>query len=194
MKLGLIAIVVALVLGGVWLMGTRNSLVSKDEEVRRAWSQVENVYQRRMDLIPNLVETVKGAAAFEQSTFTGLAEARARAGSIQVTPELLDDPEKFRQFEEAQRQLGAGLSRLMVAVEAYPELKANANFQNLQSQIEGTENRISVERKRFNDAVSTYNVSVRQFPGSFAAGMFGFREKPYFQSDAAAKEAPKVKF
>ncbi len=193
--LGFLAIVVAiLILGGAWLIGVRNSLVKKDEAVRNSWGQVENVYQRRSDLVPNLVETVKGAAKFEQQTFTDVAEARAKAGQITVSGDVLDDPAKFQQFEAAQRQLGAGLSRLLATAEAYPELKANANFRDLQAQLEGTENRIAVERKRFNDAVADYNVSVRQFPGSFAAGLFGFRQKPYFQAEPGAGEAPKVHF
>lgn len=198
MKAAILAVVGAMVLGvlvlGGWLMGTRNTLVDKDEAVRASWSQVENAYQRRADLIPNLVETVKGAANFEQSTFTQISEARARAGSIQATPELLEDPAKFRQFEEAQRQLGAGLSRLLATAEAYPDLKANANFRDLQAQLEGTENRIAVERRRFNETVSAFNVSVRRFPGSLAAALFGFSQKSYFQADAGAEQAPQVKF
>ena len=194
MKVVLIAIVALLVIGGVWFVGARNTLVAKDENVRGAWSQVQNAYQRRADLIPNLVETVKGASNFEKETFTEVAEARARAGSIQVTPEVLNDPESFRKFEESQRQLGGALSRLIATAEAYPDLKSNANFRDLQSQLEGTENRISVERKRFNDAVQDYNLSTRQFPGSMVAGMSGMRERPYFQADTAAQTAPKVNF
>lgn len=198
MRLGIVVVLAALVgglvIGGLWLMGARNTLVDREEQVRSAWSQVQNVYQRRMDLVPNLVETVKGAAAFEKDTFTDVAEARARAGQIQVSGDILDDPAKFQQFAEAQRALGSGLSRLLATAEAYPQLRASENFRDLQAQLEGTENRIAVERKRFNDAVQEYNRGVRRFPTSVAAGMFGFDAKPYFEADAGASEAPKVKF
>jgi LemA protein len=189
-------IIVLVVLGilGFWLMGSRNTLVTKDEGVRQAWSQVENSYQRRADLIPNLVETVKGAAGFEKETFSDIAEARAKAGQITVSGDVLADPQKFEQFQQAQQRIGAGLGRLLATAEAYPDLKANANFRDLQVQLEGTENRISVERKRFNDAVAEYNLSVKRFPANVVAGMFGFAPKPYFQADEGAKQAPSVKF
>jgi LemA protein len=189
--IGLLVLVVG---GGIWAVSTRNGLVEKEEQVRVAWSQVQNVYQRRMDLIPNLVETVKGAANFEQETYTQVAEARAKAGQIQISDQLLNDPQAFARFEQAQQALGSSLSRLLVAVERYPDLKANANFRDLQAQLEGAENRIAVERKRFNDVVGTYNVAVRRFPGNVAAGLFGFESRPYFQAVAGAEEAPKVKF
>jgi LemA protein len=194
MKTTVIAIVAVLVLGGIWVVGARNGLVTREEKVRAAWSQVENSYQRRMDLVPNLVETVKGAAGFEKETYTAVAEARANAGKVQITPELLDNPEAFAQFEKAQGQLTQSLSRLLVSVERYPELRATANFKDLQAQLEGTENRISVERKRFNDAVGEYNTTVRRFPANIAASLFGFSQKPYFQAAEGANKAPAVKF
>ena len=194
MKAALLVVVGLVVALGIWMVSARNGLVTQEERVRQAWSQVENVYQRRMDLIPNLVETVKGAANFEAKTFTDVAEARAKAGQVRISAEDLDDPEKLRQFEEAQRQLGSGLSRLLATAEAYPDLKANANFRDLQAQLEGTENRIAVERKRFNDVVAEYNVQIRRFPGSLAAGFFGFQQKAYFQATEGAQQAPKVTF
>jgi len=171
-----------------------NSLVEKEEEVNRAWAQVENVYQRRADLIPNLVNTVKGAANFEQETLTQVTEARSKATSIQVSPEMLNDASKLQQFSEAQSQLGGALSRLLVSVERYPELKANANFRDLQAQLEGTENRISTERNRFNNAARDYNSSIRKFPSSIFASVLGFETKAYFQADQGAENAPEVQF
>lgn len=177
----------------VFFSGTYNGLVSADEGVKQAWAQVENVYQRRLDLIPNLVETVKGFAAHERETFTAVTEARSRAAGS-ISPDAINDPAKFKQFQENQGALSSALSRLMVVVERYPELKANQNFLELQAQLEGTENRISVERGRFNEAAQGFNVRVRRFPVSLIAGMLGFRTKEYFKADAAAAMAPKVQF
>ena len=171
-----------------------NQLVSLNEEVNKAWSQVENQYQRRYDLIPNLVETVKGVANFEKETYIAVAEARAKVGQIQITPQMLEDPQAFERFQAAQDNLSSALSRLLVAVENYPQLKANENFLQLQAQLEGTENRISVERKRLNEAVQAYNTAIKRFPTNIIAGMFGFREKQYFKAAAEAQTAPKVKF
>ena len=158
-----------------------------------AWAQVENVYQRRADLIPNLVETVKGYATHEQSTLEGVVSARARATQVTIDPDKID-AESLRRFQEAQGELGAALSRLLAVTENYPDLKANENFMQLQAQLEGTENRIAVERKKFNEVVRDYNVTVRQFPGNIVAAMFGFEAKPYFEADESAHQAPKVEF
>ncbi|HVE83483.1 MAG TPA: LemA family protein [Myxococcales bacterium] len=194
MRGGLIAVVVAAVLVGLWAVSANNSLVKMDQGVKQSWSQVENVYQRRMDLIPNLVETVKGVANFEKETYASVAEARARASSITISPELLNDPQKFQQFEQAQDQLSGSLGRLLVVSERYPELKANQSFENLQAELAGTENRIAVERRRFNEAVGAYNVEVNSFPKRIIAGMLGFHEKPYFTAAAGAEKPPQVKF
>jgi len=193
---GVVAAIALVVLLGVlgWGVKVYNDLVRKDVAVSRAWSDVENVYQRRLDLIPNLVETVKGAANFEKGTLTAVTEARAKASSIVLTPELLNDPAKFRQFQQAQGELSGALSRLLVTVEAYPELKANQNFLELQSQLEGTENRIAVERRRFNEVVQEYNSAVQVFPTSVLAGIFGKKPKPFFEADEGASKAPSVKF
>lgn len=170
-----------------------NSMVQLDEQVTAQWGQVENVYQRRADLIPNLVASVKGAANFEQKTLTDVTEARAKASSIQVDPTNLT-PESIAQFQAAQGQLGQSLGRLLATVEAYPELKANQNFLELQSQLEGSENRITVERQKFNEVTQTYNSKIRTFPNNLTAGMFGFKQKGYFKADAGASAAPKVEF
>lgn len=191
--IAVIAVVVVAVLVGVWAMGSRNSFVTKEEGVASAWAQVENVYQRRADLIPNLVETVKGYATHEQSTLEGVVSARARASQVTIDPDKID-AESLRRFQEAQGELGAALSRLLAVTENYPDLKANENFMQLQAQLEGTENRIAVERKKFNEVVRDYNVTVRQFPGNIVAAMFGFEAKPYFEADESAHQAPKVKF
>jgi LemA protein len=183
----------------VALMGTSlqscqyNSMVSKEEAVTAQWSQVENVYQRRADLIPNLVSTVKGYANFEQETLTAVVEARAKATSITVDPTKLDE-QGIKNFQAAQDELSGALSRLMVVVEQYPDLKANQNFMDLQAQLEGTENRIAVERKKFNEAVQDYNTYIRKFPNNLIAGMFDFDKKAYFEADAGAEKAPKVEF
>lgn len=170
-----------------------NSMVEKQEAVTAQWSQVENVYQRRADLIPNLVSTVKGYADFEQETLTAVIEARAKATSVNVDPSKLD-ASSIQQFQAAQDGLSSALSKLMVVVERYPELKANQNFLELQSQLEGTENRIAVERKKFNEAAQDYNTYIRKFPNNVIAGMFDFEKKEYFEADKGAETAPKVEF
>lgn len=172
-----------------------NKLVLLDEETSSAWSQVENQYQRRYDLIPNLVNTVKGYAKHEESVLRELTEARSKAGGvISVDSSILDDPEKMAEFQKIQNELGASLQRLLAVTENYPELKANQNFLALQDELEGTENRISVERKRFNDSVKAYNSTMRRFPMNLLAGMFGFEKKNYFAAEAAAAKAPEVQF
>ena len=172
--------------------GPYNRLVELQEGVDGAWSQVENVYQRRADLIPNLVATVKGAADFEQETLTAVVEARARVGQMQF--EGVPDAEQFAAFQQAQDGLSSALSRLLVVVERYPELRATEAFRDLQAQLEGTENRISVERGRFNEAVRAYNTYRRQFPSNLYAKAFDFGDKPYFESTPGAEEPPKVEF
>ncbi|MBP7849439.1 MAG: LemA family protein [Lentimicrobiaceae bacterium] len=188
-----IIIIVLLVLAVLWGSGIYNRLVGKEEAVTESWAQVENVYQRRADLIPNLVATVKGYAEFEQQTLTQVIEARAKATGITVDPKNLD-AQSFQQFQQAQDGLSSALSRLMVVVERYPDLKANQNFLELQSQLEGTENRITVERKRFNEVARDYNTTVRRFPGNLIAGLFGFGSKAYFEAAEGAEEAPVVEF
>ena len=170
-----------------------NSMVKLDEQVTSQWAQVENVYQRRTDLIPNLVASVKGAANFEKETLTRVIDARAKATSINVDPTNLS-PESIAQFQAAQGQLSQSLGRLLATVEAYPELKANQNFLELQSQLEGTENRITVERQKFNTVTQVYNSKIRTFPNNLTAGMFGFKSKGYFQAEAGANKTPKVEF
>lgn len=178
---------------GALFAGSYNNLVRMDEAVTQSWSQVENVYQRRLDLIPNLVETVKGYAAHEKSTFLEVTEARAKvAGNL--SPDAINDPKKFSQLQESQAALSSALSRLLVVVERYPDLKANENFLSLQAQLEGTENRIAVERGRYNEMAQIYNTKIRQFPTAFIASMFGFSAKEYFKADAGAAQAPKVRF
>ena len=197
--------VIALVIVGIIVLfaagacsfytGTYNSFVTMEEGVKGQWAQVENQYQRRLDLIPNLVATVKGYAAHESQVLTDVSEARAKAGGVmQMSDQLLNDPEAFRRFQETQNSLGGALSRLLSVTEQYPELKANEQFLSLQDQLEGTENRISVERKRFNDAVQQYNREIRLFPKSIIAGMGGFTQKPYFSADEKAAVAPTVSF
>jgi LemA protein len=173
--------------------GSYNKMVTKEEQVTGAWSQVENVYQRRADLIPNLVNTVKGYADFEQETLQGVIEARSKATGINVNTDDLS-PEKIQQFQQAQQGLSSALSRLMVVVERYPDLKANQNFIKLQDQLEGTENRIAVERRRFNKVTQGYNTYIRKFPQTMLAGMYGFEKKGYFEADQGAEEAPEVSF
>jgi LemA protein len=170
-----------------------NSMVSKDEAVSSQWANVETAYQRRADLIPNLVSTVKGYADFEQETLTQVVEARAKATSMNVDASKLD-ASTIEQFQANQAQLSGALSRLMVVVEKYPDLKANQNFLELQSQLEGTENRISVERRRFNEMVQDYNTYIRKFPNNLIAGMFSFEQRGYFKSDEGSDKAPKVEF
>jgi LemA protein len=170
-----------------------NSMVKMDENVKAKWGQVQNDYQRRSDLIPNLVETVKGAANFEKSTLTAVIEARAKATAVQVDPSKLT-PESIQKFQAAQGQLSSALGRLLVVTENYPNLKSNENFMSLQAQLEGTENRITVARMDFNTAVQEYNSKIRSFPANLTAKIFGFSEKGYFQAEAGAENAPKVKF
>jgi LemA protein len=186
----LVAVVIFLLFG----VGVYNRLVGLEESVTSQWAQVENVYQRRADLIPNLVRTVEGAADFERTTLREVIEARARVGQMQLTPEMLEDPAAFARFEQAQGALSSALSRLMVVVERYPELRANQNFLELQSQLEGTENRISVERMRYNQVAQGFNTAVRRFPASLIAGMMGFDRKAYFQSQPGADRPPDVEF
>lgn len=171
-----------------------NKLVSMEEGVNSAWSQVENQYQRRADLIPNLVSTVQGSADFEKSTLTEVTDARSRVGQMKLSAEDLSDPQKFQAFQQAQDQLSSALSRLLVVSENYPTLKSNENFLQLQSQLEGTENRISVERRRYNETVESYNSEVRSFPTLISAKIFGFKEKEYFKSVAGSEKAPDVNF
>lgn len=190
----IIALVVVGLILAVWGVGQYNGMVQSREAVNTAWSQVENVYQRRMDLIPNLVATVKGVAAFEKDTYIAVAEARAKAGQIKLSPEMLNDPAAFKQFEESQAALGSALSRLLAVSENYPQLKANQNFLELQSQLEGTENRIAVERRKFNEVAQGYNTKIKSFPAVIFAGLFGFKERPYFTATAGAEKAPEVKF
>jgi LemA protein len=189
--IGVVVVLIFFVITGV---SGYNSLVKLSEGVDQSWSQVENVYQRRSDLIPNLVETVKGASNFEQETLTQVIEARARATQVQVTPDMLNDPQALERFDQAQQQLGSALSRLLVTVERYPELKANANYLALQDELAGTENRIAVERRRFTESVQQYNVAVRRFPMNLFAGMFGFEKKAYFEATEGAETAPQVDF
>ena len=170
-----------------------NSMVAKDEGVEAQWANVQNAYQRRADLIPNLVNTVKGAANFEQETLTRVIEARAKATSVNISPDNLT-PENIERFQAAQGELSGALSRLLVSVERYPELKANQNFLELQAQLEGTENRISVERRKFNETVQDYNSYIRSFPRNMIAGMFDFEQKGYFEAEAGAQTAPTVEF
>jgi len=186
-------IIIVVVLIGLWLIRMYNSLVTADENVSTAWSQVENVYQRRLDLIPNLVSTVQGAADFERNTLNEVIQARAAASSVNLDASNLNEA-GLAAFQQAQDGLGQALSRLMVVVERYPELKANQNFRDLQSQLEGTENRIAVERNRFNEAVRTYNTFIRRFPKNVIAGIFGFDARAYFQAEENAQKAPQVQF
>lgn len=176
-----------------WVKGSYNTMVSQDEGVKTAWSQVENQYQRRLDLIPNLVNTVKGYAAHEKETLEGVINARAEATKTTIDPSNLNE-ESLKKFQAAQGELSSALSRLMVVMERYPDLKANQNFTELQAQLEGTENRITVERKRFNEVAQAYNTYIRSFPNNILAGMFGFFPKAYFTADAGAEKAPKVEF
>jgi LemA protein len=185
----------ALVVLGFILWGTKvyNGMVTMQESVTSQWGNVETQYQRRSDLIPNFVNTVKGAANFEQTTLTQVIQARSKATSVTIDPTKMT-AENMQQFQQAQGQLTSALSRLMVVVEQYPELKATQNFRDLQVELEGTENRISVERRKFNDVALSYNTYIKRFPQSFLAGMFGFHAKPYFEAVEGAEKAPEVKF
>lgn len=177
-----------------WTVGKYNTIVNMDEGVNGAWAQVQNQYQRRMDLIPNLVSTVQGVANFEKSTLQAVIEARAKATQITLSPQLLNNPQSFQQFEQSQGQLTSALSRLLVTVERYPNLKANENFLQLQSQLEGTENRIAVERRRFNQVVQEYNAYIRSVPNNMIASFGNFQQKAYFQAQEGAETPPKVQF
>lgn len=180
----------------VFLMfgGTYNQLVKTEEQVKAAWAQVENVYQRRLDLIPNLVATVKGYAAHEQKTLQGVVEARAQATQMNVTADVVNDPAALQKFQAIQGQLSSALSRLLAVAENYPDLKASQNFLALQTQLEGTENRITVERNRFNEISRKFNTLCRMFPSNFIASIFNFKQKAYFKADEAAAKPPKVEF
>ncbi|MBQ6084490.1 MAG: LemA family protein [Bacteroidales bacterium] len=193
MKKSTIITIVVVALVFLLFFGMYNGLVKKQEAVESQWAQVENVYQRRADLIPNLVETVKGYAAHEEGTFTAVTEARNNATKITIDPSNIT-PEQLEQFQAAQDQLSGALSRLLAVKEAYPDLKANENFLALQSQLEGTENRITVERKKFNETAQEYNQSIRMFPRNIIANMFGFEKVAYFKAQAGAETAPKVQF
>jgi LemA protein len=194
--LGVLVLAVLIIV--ISVAGTYNSLVSLDQKVRAQWGQVENVYQRRADLVPNLVETVKGAANFEKETFTAVTEARAKVGQVSAgaMANVINNPQAFAKFQEAQDGLSSALSRLLAVVERYPELKATQNFRDLQAQLEGTENRIAVERMRFNETAQAFNTKRMKFPTVLIAGFFGerFKEKAYFKAQPGAETAPKVKF
>ena len=193
----IILILVVLVLGGCGYMTRKknyNQMVVLQEQVESQWGQVQNVYQRRADLIPNIVETAKGYAEFEQETLAGVAEARAKVGQITITKEVLEDPALMKKWGEAQNELGQTLSRLLSVSEQYPDLKANENFQALITELEGSENRISVERKRYNDISRDYNTHIKQFPTNIFANFFGFDEVAYFEAAAGSEQAPKVSF
>ena len=190
--LGLVAVVVVL---GMAVAGSYNGLVGKQQGVDASWANVLNQYQRRADLVPNLVKTVQGSANFEKSTLEAVVNARASVGRVTIDPtKAPEDPAALQKFQEAQGQFSSALSRLLVVAENYPDLKASAGFRDLQAQLEGTENRISVERGRFNDTAKDYNTAVRRFPAVLFAGIFGFSPKPYFQADAGAEKAPEVNF
>ena len=188
-----------LIIGGIlllfvlWLISAYNKLVKEEERTTQAWAQVENAYQRRADLIPNLVKTVKGAADFEKGTLESVIKARAEATSVKIDPTNLNEA-IIEAFEKAQNGLSASLGRLLMVMENYPELKATENFKELQAQLEGTENRISVERKKFNECVQAYNLKVRRFPSNLIAGIFGFEKKGYFKATEGAEKAPEVDF
>lgn len=191
--LGVIAVGVLVIALVVWV--GYNSLVGRSQEVDKQWAQVQNVYQRRSDLIPNLVATVSGAANFEKSTLTEITEARASVGQVRLDPnQAPNDPAKLAEFQKSQERLSSALSRLLVVAERYPDLKATTNFRDLQAQLEGTENRITVERQKFNEAVQRYNTTVKSFPGLFFARMFGYAAKPYFAAKEGSDVPPKVEF
>lgn len=196
MKKSLIVIIVVVAIVGIlalWAGSSYNSMVGKQEAMSSQWGNVQNAYQRRSDLIPNLVATVKGYATHEQQTLTDVMNARANATQVKVNPDQLT-PESLQKFQQAQGELSSALGRLMMVRESYPDLKANSNFMALQDELAGTENRISTERNRFNEIAKAYNLSVRKFPGNIIAGLFGFEQKPYFEADQAAQQAPKVQF
>jgi len=194
--LGCLALLVLLIIIiGISVAGTNNRLVTKSQEVDKQWAQVENQYQRRADLVPNLVATVQGAAQFEKSTLEEVTRARASVGQANVNPgQAPTDPAQLAKFEQAQAALGSALSRLLVVVEKYPELKANANFRDLQAQLEGTENRISVERMRFNETAQDYNTTLMKFPTNITGRLLGFKERPYFHGTPGSERPPAVNF
>lgn len=197
MKKGLIGLLIVggiVLIGFFWFTGIYNKLVKLEEGVTSSWAQVENVYQRRLDLIPNLVATVKGYASHEKETLQGVVEARAKASQMTISSDVVNNPQMLAKFSQIQGELSSALSRLLVTVERYPDLKASQNFLTLQSQLEGTENRISVERKRFNEAARQFNTTTRTFPNVFIARMMGFEKKAYFESEKGADKAPKVEF
>jgi LemA protein len=188
------ALVVVGLLLFFWGQSTYNGIVALQQDVTAKWGQVQNVYQRRADLVPNLVATVKGYATHEREVFEAVTESRSKVGSIRVTQDMLNNPAEMAKFQQAQDGLGSALSRLLLVVENYPELKANQNFLELQSQLEGTENRITVERKRFNESAQAYNTRIKQFPANMLAGFFGFKEKAYFEAAPGSEKAPVVDF
>ena len=195
-RTGITTIIVAaavLLLGGTGV-ATYNKLVRLDQAADAQWAQVENAYQRRADLVPNLVETVKGAAAFERQTITAVTDARSRVGQVAVPREVTTNPDAFRQYQQAQDQLGSALSRLLVVAEAYPNLTATQNFRDLQAQLEGTENRIAVERQRYNTTAQAFNTAIRRFPANLVANFSGFKAKAYFKGAAGSDQAPNVQF
>jgi LemA protein len=208
LRLGLIGclaiLILVLLIGGVWFISVRNNLVALDQSVQAQWAQVENDYQRRYDLIPNLVRTVQGAANFEKSTLEAVVNARARVGQVAAPAaaagapgtqsDIPNNPQALAQFEQAQAGLSNALSRLLVVVERYPDLKSNQNFLELQSQLEGTENRIAVERRRFNEVAQQFNTAIKKFPANIVANMTGFKEKAYFHGVAGSSTAPEVNF
>ena len=193
MKKSLVITLVAIAAVVLWFVGAYNGMVTAEEGVDTAWSQVENVYQRRADLIPNLVATVKGYAQHESETLEGVVNARAKATQTTVDPENLT-PEALEEFNKAQGELGSALGRLLAVTEAYPDLKANENFKELQAQLEGTENRIATERMKFNETAKEYNTMIRKFPKSILASVFGFEKKPSFEAQAGAEKAPEIQF
>lgn len=192
---GCLGLVLVLALSvGIFVKNTYNDVVALDQDVNSKWAQVQNVYQRRSDLIPNLVATVKGYAAHEKEVLEEVTESRSKVGSLQVSSDILNNPAEFQKFQQAQAGLQSALSRLLLVVERYPDLKANQNFLELQSQLEGSENRIAVERKRFNDSAQGYNTRIKQFPANLIVRSFGFGEKQYFQSAPGSERAPTVDF
>ena len=193
MKKSWIIIIAVIAVAAIYSVTTYNTLVSQEETVGNAWSNVENQYQRRSDLIPNLVNTVKGYATHEKETFDAVVSARAKATQATVSIDNLT-PEKLQAYQRAQGEIGMALGRLLAVTENYPELKANENFQTLQAQLEGTENRISVERRKFNETAKDYNTAIRRFPKNIIAGMFGFEKRPYFEAAEGSEKAPEVKF
>ena len=193
MKKSTIIVIALVAIAAIWGVSAYNGLVKMDEGVNTAWSNVENQYQRRADLIPNLVNTVKGNAAHEKETHAAVMSARSKATQMTIDPENLP-PEKLQEYQKAQGEIGAALGRLLAITEAYPDLKANQNFMELQAQLEGTENRISVERRNFNEVAREYNTSIRTFPKTIIAGMCGFDKRPYFEAEEGANKAPEVKF